>query len=160
MNENIDTQEYGLPDFTLLGESLALMAHCDLYRSRSIDQFGALILPPMRLGQFRIWRRNGVAVALATWAYLDERTEHAVLEEDEPLAPEDWACGDRPVVMDLVAPFGDGFAASRDLVRTIFPGIAFKAVRRSPEGDTRRIVQFAGLTADGEKVAPSSRIAA
>lgn len=160
MNVSIDTQEYGLPDFTLLGESLALMAQCDLYRFRSIDQFGAVILPPMRLGQFRIWRRGGVAVALATWAYLDEKTEAAVLEGDEPLAPEDWACGDRPVVMDLVAPFGDGFAASRDLVRTVFPGIAFKAVRRSADGDARRIVQFAGITADGEKVAPSSRIAA
>lgn len=160
MNVSVETQQHGLPDFTLLGESLALMAHCDLYRSRSIDQFGAVILPPMRLGQFRIWRRSGVAVALATWAYLDAKTEAAVLEDDAPLAPGDWASGDRPVVMDLVAPFGDGFAASRDLVRTIFPGIAFKAVRRSPEGDARRIVQFAGLTADGQRLAPSSRIAA
>ena len=160
MNASVDTQIHDLPDFTLLGESLALMAQCDLYRSRSIDQFGSVILPPMRLGQFRIWRRGGVAVALATWAYLDAKTEQAVLEDDEPLAPEDWACGDRPVGMDLLAPFGDGFAASRDLVWTIFPGIAFKAVRSAAVGDARLIVQFACLTAVGEKVAPSSRFAA
>ncbi|WP_299473169.1 toxin-activating lysine-acyltransferase [uncultured Roseibium sp.] len=160
MNQTTHTGTESLPDFTVLGESLALMAQCDLYRSRSIDEFGELVLPPMRIGQFRIWRRQGVAVALATWAYLDADTEKAVLEEDAPLPPDCWATGNRPVVMDMVAPFGDGFAASRDLVRTVFPGIAFKAVRRAADGRPRRIVQFAGLTADGQKVAPSSRIAA
>lgn len=158
MHDNTNTNlEPGL-DFTVLGESLALMAQCDLYRSRSIDQFGALVLPPMKLGQFRIWRRKGLAVALATWAYLDTDTEKAVLEDDTPLSPDEWSCGTNPVVMDLVAPFGDGFAASRDLVRTVFPGLAFKAVRRAADGRPRRVVQFAGLNADGQKVSHSSRI--
>ena len=157
MQDTANAPQETLPDFTLLGESLALMAQCELYKSRSIDRFGELVLPPMRLGQFRIWRRNGLAVALATWAYLDAETELAVVDNDQPLSPTDWACGNRPVVMDVVAPFGDGFAASRDLVRTIFPGIAFKAVRRSADGTARRIVQFAGMNADGHKVSPSSR---
>ncbi|MET1411770.1 toxin-activating lysine-acyltransferase [Roseibium sp. HPY-6] len=157
MNQTTQPGADTLPDFTVLGESLALMAQCDLYRSRSIDEFGELVLPPMRLGQFRIWRRQGVAVALATWAYLDADTEKMVLETDTPLSPDSWASGSRPVVMDVVAPFGDGFAASRDLVRTVFPGIAFKAVRRTADGLPRRIVQFAGMNADGEKVSRWSR---
>lgn len=135
--------------FTVLGELAAMMAQCDLYRSRSLEEFSALVIPALNCGQMRIWRRGDLPVGFATWAYLDEAREHAVLHAEQSLASTDWTCGDRPVVMDLVAPFGDGFSIARDLTRTVFNGVAFKAARRNADGGLRKVVQFPGQTADG-----------
>ena len=138
------------PEFSMIGEAVALMAQSDLYKDRSLEAFSHLILPPLRLGQMRIWRRGAAPVGMAIWANLDEAREIAVLRRDHVLAPEEWNCGDRPVVVDVVAPFGDGFAIARDLVRSVFQDIAFTAARRTGSGQVRKIVQFPGRNAQGD----------
>lgn len=136
-------------EFTVLGEALALMAQCELYQDRNLDAFSQLILPPLALGQVRVWRSGEVPVGLATWAYLDAATEAAILNDGQPLAPEDWNSGHCPVVMDFVAPFGNGFKMARDLTRTVFPDVAFRAARRGADGRLKKIVQFPGRNAQG-----------
>ncbi|MDV7142566.1 toxin-activating lysine-acyltransferase [Tropicimonas sp. TH_r6] len=147
------------PEFTVLGEALALMAQSDLYGGRSLEAFSQLILPPLALGQLRIWRSGGLPVGMATWAYLDAETEQAVVDGDQPLSPEAWNCGRLPVVMDFVAPFGNGFKMARDLTRTIFPGVAFRAARRSSDGRLTKIVQFPGQDAHGNWASSSATAA-
>ncbi len=138
------------PEFTIMGEALSLMAQSELHHDRGLEDVCHLILPAMHLGQMRIWRRGQAPIGLALWAYLDEEREIAVLRREHVLTPDEWNCGDRPVVVDVVAPFGDGFHISRDLVRHVFPGIAFTAARRSSDGQLRKIVQFPGRNAQGE----------
>lgn len=139
-----------LPEFTVIGEALSLMAQCDMHKDRSLTNFSQLILPPLSFGQMRVWRRGRVPVGLATWANLDEAREIAVLREGYILAPDEWNCGDRPVVMDVVAPFGDGFSIARDLTRSVFQDVAFTAARRTDDGALRKVVQFPGRNAKGE----------
>ena len=150
MTQTHDTALAPASTFTVLGEVLSLAAQCPLYKSRSLDAFSQLILPPLTYGQFRIWRRGGMPVGFATWAFLDVEREIEVLRRDGTLAPDAWCCGDRPVVMDLVAPFGDGYAIGRDLTRSVFPGRAFTAARRNPDGSLRKVVQFPGRSAQGD----------
>ncbi len=159
MTDTRDQAEILTSEFTMLGEALALMAQSDLYAGRSLEGFSQLILPPLALGQLRIWRSGGLPVGMASWAYLDAETEQAVMELDQPLSPEAWSCGQRPVVMDFVAPFGNGFRMARDLTRTIFPGIAFRAVRRSGDGRMKKIVQFPGRDAQGSWASSSATAA-
>lgn len=140
---------FSASEFTVLGEALTLMAQCGLYSDRSLDEVSQLILPPLALGQLRIWRAGGMPVGLATWAYLDAETEAAVLGDDRPLAPADWNAGRCPVVMDFVAPFGNGYKMARDLTRTVFPQVAFRAARRSADGRLIKVVQFPGQDARG-----------
>ncbi|MDP5220350.1 toxin-activating lysine-acyltransferase [Ruegeria sp. 2205SS24-7] len=136
-------------EFTILGEALALMSQCELYRDRDLAEFSQLILPPLALGQLRVWRSGEMPVGLATWAYLDAGTEAAVLDEGRCLLPGEWNTGHCPVVMDFVAPLGNGFRMARDLTRTVFPGVAFRAARRSADGQLKKIVQFPGQDAHG-----------
>jgi len=150
MTDQTQTPQHIQPEFGVLGELAALMAQCELYKHTSLDDFSQLVLPALVSGQMRVWRRDGLPVAFATWAYLDEAHETDVLHNDARLAVDAWTCGDRPVVMDVVAPFGDGFAIARDLTRTVFDGIAFKAARRDADGSLRKVVQYPGRNADGE----------
>lgn len=159
MTPHTETQRSGLEDFALLGEMLALLAQSDLYGGRSLHAIGDIVLPPLETGQLRLWRRGGQLVGLATWAWLDKATEAAVLERDHTLAPGQWHCGDRPVVMDFAAPFGGGFAMGRDLLRSVFPGQSVRALRRDATGSARRIVQFPGLDADGHHFGCAARAA-
>ncbi|WP_269582470.1 toxin-activating lysine-acyltransferase [Roseibium sp. Sym1] len=138
--------------FAMLGEATALMAESDLHKERSIAEVGGLILPPLMLGQLRIWRRGAMPVALATWAWLDETTEEAVLHRDHVPAPDEWNNGSNPVVIDFIAPFGDGFHVARDLKRTVFPERALRSVRRDAQGHALRIVQHPGLDQSGRPV--------
>lgn len=138
--------------FAMLGEATALMAESPLHQERSIAAIGGLILPPLMLGQMRVWRRGGRPVALATWAWLDETTEQAVLHQDHTPAPEEWNNGDNPVVIDFIAPFGDGFHIARDLKRTVFPERALRSVRRDSSGRVLRIVQHPGRDQFGRPV--------
>ncbi len=140
---------FSAPEFTILGEALTLMSQCGLYRDRDLSEFSQLIMPPLALGQMRIWRSGEMPIGLATWAYLDADTEATVLNEGQCLTPEEWNSGLCPVVMDFVAPFGNGFKMARDLTRTVFPGVAFRAARRSSDGQLKRIVQFPGRNAHG-----------
>ena len=146
----------GQPDkqitFAMLGEATALMAESPLHRDRSISEIGGLILPPLMLGQLRIWRRGGLPVALATWAWLDEATEDAVLHRDHLPDPDQWNNGSNPVVIDFIAPFGDGFQTARDLKRTVFPDRALRSVRRDEKGHVLRIVQHPGRDRFGRPV--------
>lgn len=130
--------------FAMLGEATALMAESPLHKDRTISDIGGLILPPLMLGQLRIWRRGGLPVALATWAWLDEATEEAVLHRDHLPDPDQWNNGPNPVVIDFIAPFGDGFQTARDLKRTVFPDRALRSVRRDGKGRVLRIVQHPG----------------
>ena len=137
-------------EFAVIGEAMTLMAQCALYRDRSLEDVCQLILPPLNFGQMRIWRRGRMPVGIATWANLDEEREINVLRRDAHLAPEEWNCGDRPVVMDVIAPFGDGYAIARDLTRSVFQDVAFTAARRNADGSLRKVVQFPGRNAQGE----------
>lgn len=149
MNEIQPTPEV---TFAMLGEATALMAESALHKDRSISEIGGLILPPLMLGQVRVWRRGGLPVAMATWAWLDDEVEHAVLHEDHMPPPDQWHCGPNPVVIDFIAPFGDGFQVARDLKRTAFPDRALRSVRRDSEGRVLRIVQHPGRDHNGRPV--------
>lgn len=138
--------------FAMLGEAHVLMAESPLHKDRSISEIGALILPPLMHGQLRIWRRGGLPVALATWAWLDAETEEAVLHRDHLPDPDQWNNGSNPVVIDFIAPFGDGFQTARDLKRTVFPDRALRSVRRDGNGHVLRIVQHPGRDQNGHPV--------
>jgi len=141
--------------FLALGEVTSLLAQSELHQSRPIGHLGDLILPALMQGQIRIWRGEDGPVGFATWAYLDAETEAAVLYEGHQLSAAEWNCGPRPVVLDFVAPFGNGFRMARDLSRAVFPNRALTSARRDAQGRINRIVQFPGLDETGAPVGAS-----
>lgn len=99
--------------------------------------------PPILLGQFRIFRFDGVPRGMFTWGHLDEAAERKLVS-GAPLAPEDWNSGQRLWLIDLIAPYR-GLAGG--MVRWImepgnFTDRDFHFRRLNDRNETRRIVHI------------------
>jgi len=60
----------------------------------------------MQLRQFRVLSHQGALLGYASWAYLDQESEQRFEQGDRRLRPQDWKSGDRPWLIDFIAPFG------------------------------------------------------
>jgi cytolysin-activating lysine-acyltransferase len=124
-----------------LGEIVWLLTQSPGHRYLFVADLEWLVMTPMLLGQFRTFRSQDRVVGLALWAYLSPEVE-ARLEAGVPrLSPADWKSGDRPWLVELVAPFGGTDAMVEELRRTVFRGKTFKMHAHGPDGkrETRTV---------------------
>ena len=112
----------------LLGAVVMLMLASPIHRARPIAKIERVILPPILLGQYFAFERDGRLVGWASWANLSEEAESAFVERTRLLTPEDWAAGDgsRIWISNLMAPYG----GVRSMVRTIRRELASVAQER------------------------------
>lgn len=68
------------------------------------------IEPPVLLGQYQIFRFDGIPRGMFTWARLTEDAERRFVRGGS-LTPEDWSAGDRTWIIDLIAPYAGLTAA-------------------------------------------------
>lgn len=64
------------------------------------------LLPALSLKQFRLFTKGNQPIGLATWAMVSEEVAERLKSDVSRIKPSDWRSGDRPVLVDLVAPFG------------------------------------------------------
>lgn len=126
--------------YRLLGELVEISAHSPVLAQMEIRHLGEVFLRPMALGQLRRWRRGEQIIAIATWAWLNEATAADMLR-DGGVAPDAWQSGDQLWFIDVVAPYGDMRAISRDL-RALFPGVTGHSVRWNDDGSVKKIGRF------------------
>ncbi len=110
-----------------------------------LDVYNYLI-PPVSLGQFRIWfDEEGEPIAFMTWAFMSKEVEGYFLKHDA--MPEDdieaWNSGDRLWGMELVAPFGGANHYVRDVWKNVLPDYAYgRVIRRREDNKICRYGQF------------------
>lgn len=138
--------------FALLGEALWLLAQSPLHGAFALEQATQLVIPPLGLGQFRLWRRGTKPVGLATWAAVSAAVEARLLGGAHVIAPGEWASGERIVAMDFVAPFGDVRAMVADLRRNVLRGRDITATRRDAAGLLRRVARYPAVDAAGRRI--------
>lgn len=119
----------------VMGEAVFLMASSHSHKFLFLADLEWLILPPLMLRQFRLWRDGPRPVAFATWAFLNEETEGRMLNGVRRLKPEEWNFGDRAWLMDVVAPNAE-FAAKmiEEMKQVVFPGRKLMGLRPRAEG--------------------------
>ena len=125
------------------GDMMFLAFRSPRHSRIAVSQLRSYIEPPLLLGQFRIFRFDGVARGMYTWAHLDGEAERRLIT-GEALRPEDWNSGDRLWIIDLIAPYR-GLTAS--MVRWImepghFTTQDFWFRRVSDDNETRRVVHI------------------
>ena len=76
------------------------------HQSLTLPQALAQFEPPLRLGQYKIFRSDGFPRAFITWAGLAPGAEHRFSIEHKALKPHQWNAGTSKWLIDLVAPFG------------------------------------------------------
>jgi cytolysin-activating lysine-acyltransferase len=123
----------------VLGQVVWLMLQMPAFRHVFLADLEWMVIPPILLDQFRMFRVESRIVAFAAWAYLSEAVEARLQEANPRLAPVDWKSGDRLWLIHLFAPFGHTEAALVELEKTTFARQTFKMHRTQPDG--ARIVE-------------------
>ena len=128
-----------------LGSAVWLIMQSPAHQHLFATDFEWLLVPPIRLRQFRVFRRKGMPIAFASWAFLDEAVEARLAGGTVRLAPKDWRSGDRPWLIDLVAPFGGVNELVAHLKAQVFKGTPFKALSAHPNGGGMSVVDLSEL---------------
>jgi cytolysin-activating lysine-acyltransferase len=118
----------------VVGHAVWLMMQSPAHKHLFLTDLEWLLLPPITLNQFRIWRNKGMPAAFASWAYLDERAEARIKQNIKKLAPTDWKSGESLWLIDMVAPFGGAEAAVKELREQVFKGQKVKSLQPAPGG--------------------------
>ena len=113
----------------VLGHAVWLMTQSPQHRHLLLSDLEWMLIPPVALGQFRLWREGTIPSGFATWAYLNEEVEARLKAGPLRLAPAEWKCGDRLTLMMLLTPFGGAEAAMKDLKEVLFAGRTLHTAR-------------------------------
>ena len=124
----------GVPAVAALGAATWLMMSMPNFRHVFLSDLEWMVMPPILLNQYRLFRADGRIVAFAAWAYLSEAAEARLQEPNPRLAPADWKSGDRLWLVNMIAPYGHGELALKELEETALKGKGFKMHRRGKDG--------------------------
>ena len=130
-----------LDKISAVGHAVWLMTQSPLHKHLFITDMEWLLLPPVAAGQFRLWRKDNLPLAFASWAFLNEETEQRMIAGQNRLAPGAWKSGDRLWLMDLIAPFGGKEEVLKELKEQVFPGRTIKSLQPDAEGKMR-VMEF------------------
>ena len=134
----------------ILGQVAYLFMSSPTHKHLFMTDLEWLVVPPLRLRQFRLFRRKNAPVAYASWAALTEEAEKRLLSGVRKLQPGDWNAGDRLWLIDLAAPFGGHEAILKELREKVFAGRPVKTLQPGPDGKGMRVVTLGGEKGKGE----------
>lgn len=127
----------------VLGEAVYLMTKPASHKFLFLADLEWLVMPPIMLRQFRLWRQGTSPVAFATWAFLSEDAENRLLSGVRRLQPQEWNSGDRAWLMDVVAP--DPQFAQRmveELKQAVFAGRSLKGLKPREGGQGSDVAEL------------------
>ena len=99
------------------GDLLFLAFRSERHLKMSTATLRTYLEPPLELGQFRVFRCDGVPRGMYTWAWLSPEAERKLIR-GEALAPADWRSGDHLWIVDMVAPYR---GMTKSMVRFVMP---------------------------------------
>ncbi len=105
-----------------IGQITELMRQSRAHRHLFIADMEWLVIPPVMQRQFRIYRQNQVPVAYVSWARVNEEVEARLKSGQVRLKPNEWNCGDRNWIIDIIAPTGKADEIIKDLRENQFKG--------------------------------------
>lgn len=125
----------------VLGEITWLLTQSPVHKQLFVGDLEWFVMPPVLLEQFRIFNGPQHPVGVALWARVSQETETRLEAGAHKLRADEWKSGDRPWMIELVAPFGGQDEMIADLASAVFPDEAFK-FHRLGQGGQREVVSF------------------
>jgi cytolysin-activating lysine-acyltransferase len=146
------------PTFShLLGEMTWLLSQSPMHRKLAIETLEWLVMPPLLLEQFYLFRDGDRPVGLALWAKCTPQTvrklEEGLLKPGSQLTLEEWSNGDEVWLVDLIAPFATPENHHRevmlaDLIAKPLKGVAFKFHQTDPATGKRTVADVPADASD------------
>ena len=125
------------------GELMFLMMREAAYRDAPLWRVRAAVQPAVDLGQYQVFRIDGVARSAVTWAFLGEAEQRTLLDRDR-LEPAAWHSGPNLWVKSILAPYAQrsGAMVMNWLRQAVPPGIdTVRWLRLAPGGGVARVME-------------------
>lgn len=106
----------------LLGSVSWLMLAGSATRHILLSELEWRVMPPLVLNQAKIFMRDGMPVAYASWALLSPQVAHRFRQPPHRLTPAEWKSGSEAWLVDVMAPFGGVQEVLRDLRESVLRG--------------------------------------
>jgi cytolysin-activating lysine-acyltransferase len=123
----------------MLGEITWLMTQSPVHKQLFIGDLEWFAMPAILVEQFRIFYGPNSPAAVAFWAMVSEETEERLKAGAHKLRADEWKGGERPWLIELVAPFGGQDEILADLSASVFGGKPFSFHTATPDG--QRVVK-------------------
>lgn len=118
---------------SILGTVAALMIDSPMHQHFFLADMKWLVIPPIHLRQFRIFRRDNHPFAYVSWAMLSEEAGERLKQGNHRLRPDEWNSGDQAWIIDLIAPFGGHDEVLKDLKRNVFKSTKVRVFQMAPD---------------------------
>ena len=136
-----------LDEYASAGYALELLAKSSYHKQHPVgDYFRTEILPALWVNQARFYlTEEGIPTAMVTWAWLNKEVEKDVHETGQALSHDEWQCGDRVFINDLIAPYDNSREVIKDIKNNVFANHKATSLRRNTDGSVRRVNQWIGV---------------
>lgn len=104
-----------LQKIPILGAVTWLMLQQSALRAGLLGDLEWRVLPPLMLGQARLFMRGDAPVGYASWALLSEDAASRWRQPPHRLALQDWNSGEQAWLIDIFTPFG----GARDMLQEV-----------------------------------------
>lgn len=126
----------------MIGEVATLAMTAPSHRHLFLSDLEWLVVPAVESGQCRLFRRNSLPFAYASWALVSEEVEQRLASGIYKLKPSEWRSGDRLWLMDFIAPPAEAQNIVATLKKTVFEGKTVKTVRPNPDGQGMVVAEW------------------
>lgn len=123
-----------LTKLPLLGPALWLFARDPNRKFTFIADMDWRLMPPLVLDQCRLFSKAEIPWAFATWAFVSDAVDQRLRSAVPIIAPHEWKGGDKPWLIDVVAPFGDADATAAEVARQLAVPTPVNAWIGGPDG--------------------------
>jgi cytolysin-activating lysine-acyltransferase len=135
------------PGARFFGEVVWLLAQSPAHRHLFMADLEWAVMPPLALQQFRVVHDGKKPVAAVLWAMVSEEVEKELIAGMPRLRPGDWKSGDRPWLMEVIAPglAGDAKAMQRiigETARSAFGEAKFRMRATDPKTGATHVVEM------------------
>ena len=92
-----------------------IMSQCTRFKNMRLGGIQRLILPPMRLGQYKIYSDKEVPIGYASWALLSDELSEGYRNNTYEIQAQDWNSGNNLWLVNVLCPKGGGSITLRRL---------------------------------------------
>ncbi len=139
-----ETEQQNQPSDTfgqVLGEVVWLMMQSPLHKEFFLYELESMVLRPMALQQFQIYRNNNQPGAVVFWAKVSNEVEQRLMQGNARMKGPDWQSGEKYWVVDVVAPFGKAEEVLADVHKKIVPDGSLFYLKTNIQGE-KQVVEL------------------
>ena len=98
-----------------LEKVLLILSLSNRHENWTVKDIQRLVIPPLKLNQYRIYIDKEVPLCYASWAMLPKEAEEGYKNKTRKIQPKDWNSGNNLWLIDVICPFGGTRSAIKRL---------------------------------------------